>query len=117
MSIIDNERLNRKKPLFVDDIISHFQEEIIKHCSEKLLLPFSNFEDIVMGLAVMYFGEAFTHNESLNRILCEHMNTMSKNTFGNNYENYSDICLGNFDTQKRKRRKIMSLCLSPLFKQ
>lgn len=91
---------------------------MLKHCSEDLHLPFGNFEDMVMGLAVIYFGEAFTYNESLNRILCEHINTMSIEAIGNDAldedcEYDSDICLENFDTPKGKRRKVMSSC--PLF--
>lgn len=90
---------------------------MLKHCSEDLHLPFGNFEDIVMSLAVIYFGEAFTHNESLNRILCEYINSMSNKTVGNvlfyeDCEYDSDICLGNYNVQKGKRRKVMSLCPS-----
>lgn len=57
------------------DIISHFQREMLKHCAEKLHLNFSNFEEIVVGLAVVYLGEAFSNNESLCRTLCEYINT------------------------------------------
>ncbi|XP_037035793.1 uncharacterized protein LOC119073986 [Bradysia coprophila] len=103
--------------LIENDADTHFREAVLKHCSDELLLPFSDFEDIVMGLAVSCFGEAFSFNESLCKSLCEYINEMSKKPVGNvqfdeGSEYDSDSCTGIFNTQKRKRRKIMSACLS-----
>lgn len=84
---------------------------MLKYCSEELLLPFNNFEDIVLGLAVTYLGEAVTHNEGLYEILCEYINTMpnksvGKVVFDEDCEYHSDMSLGEFNTQKRKRRRV-----------
>lgn len=108
---------NNKNVLIETDANTHFREAMLKHCAEKLLLPFNDFDDIVMGLAVGGLGEAFSFNESLCKSLCEYINGMSRKTVGNvqfdeGSEYDSDSCTGILNTHKRKRRKIMSACLS-----
>lgn len=99
--------MSKNQSLFLEyDIISHFQEKILKHCSEELLLPFSNFQDVVMGLIVTCLGEAFSNNEILSQSLCECINSLANILFDEEREYDSDICSDNFDTRKRKRRKV-----------
>ncbi len=106
---------NNKNLSIEYDIMSLFQDEMLEHCSEKLLVPFSNVEDIVMRLAILYLGESFSNNESFSRSLCEYINTMTNGKVENvlydddeDSEYDSDTCLGNFHTRKKKRRKVMS---------
>lgn len=103
--------------MIANDGNAHIRDAMLKHCSEDLLLPYTDFEDIVKGLAVTCFGESFSFNESLCKSLCEYINGLSKKTVrnvqfdeGNEYD--SDSCMGIFNTHKRKRRKITSACLS-----
>lgn len=92
---------------------------MLKYCSEDLRPPLLSIEDIVMGLAIIYLGKAFMHNENMNSTLCRYINTIAKKTANvmscdeeSDYD--SDNCLDNYNTQKRKRRKIMSDLSTPL---
>lgn len=86
---------------------------MLKYCCEELGLPFLNIEDIVTGLAIVYLEKPFVYNENLKSTLCRYIYSITKNTENamscdeeSDYD--SDICSDNYNTQKSKRRKIMS---------